>query len=146
MGYRSVHEILTEANDSSNPVETLRKYESEFLKALLHLSYAEWDGLELPGGPPPYTPLPGSPDIAPNKLLNNKMLQYLGYFKNEKLTQAKRETLFVQYIEGLSAEEAQVLIHAKDKELVVRYTNLTREVIDEAFPTLLVLKDGQNVA
>ena len=34
MGYRSVHEILTEANDSSNPVETLRKYESEFLKAL----------------------------------------------------------------------------------------------------------------
>ncbi|UTS52027.1 hypothetical protein [Synechococcus phage BUCT-ZZ01] len=146
MGYRSVHEILTEANESNNPVETLQKNGSEFLKALLHLSYAEWDGLELPIGPPPYNPLPGSPDIAPNKLLNNKMLQYLGYFKNENFTQGKRETLFIQYLEGLSAEEAQVLIDAKDKVLNQKYKNLTREVIDTAFPELLVLKDGQNVA
>ena len=41
--------------------------------------------------------------------------------------------MFVQMLEALSAEEAKVLLQAKDKELNKHYKGLTANLVKEAF-------------
>ena len=45
----------------------------------------------------------------------------------------RRETLFVQMLEGLHKDEAKVLIQAKDKTLHRNYKGLSDAVVKEAF-------------
>ena len=52
---------------------------------------------------------------------------------NPQLSQMKRDNMFIQMLEGLSAEEAKLLIQAKDKELNKHYKGLTANLIKEAF-------------
>ena len=50
-----------------------------------------------------------------------------------KTPQWKKETMFVQMLEGLSAGEAEVLVAAKDKKLHQVYKGLSAAVVKEAF-------------
>ena len=50
-----------------------------------------------------------------------------------KLQSMRRETLFVQMLEGLHKDEAQVVIQAKDKSLHRVYKGLSDVVVKEAF-------------
>ena len=52
---------------------------------------------------------------------------------NPQLNQMKRDNMFIQILEGLSAEEAQLLIDAKDNVLNKKYKGLTANLIKEAF-------------
>jgi hypothetical protein len=54
---------------------------------------------------------------------------------NPNLHQIKRETIFIQLLEGIDPKEAKVLVGMKEKDLP--YKNITGELIDEAFPNLL---------
>ena len=53
----------------------------------------------------------------------------------KSLTQTRRENLFIQLLEGLHEEEAEVVCLAKDKALNKKY-RITRAVIEEAFPQI----------
>ena len=52
---------------------------------------------------------------------------------NSKISQTKREMMFVQMLEGLHPDEADVLIAAKDKILHQKYKGLSINVVKEAF-------------
>ena len=52
---------------------------------------------------------------------------------DDKLPQFKRENLFIQMLEGLHGEEAELLINAKDKKLHQIYKGLSDAVVKEAF-------------
>ena len=52
---------------------------------------------------------------------------------NADITQNKRETMFVQMLEGLHESEADVLCAAKDKVLHQKYKGLSEPVVKEAF-------------
>ena len=52
---------------------------------------------------------------------------------NADITQGKRETMFVQMLEGLHESEADVLCAAKDKVLHQKYKGLSEPVVKEAF-------------
>ena len=54
----------------------------------------------------------------------------------DKLANLRRETLFVQLLEGLSAEEAELLCLVKDGNLTSKYKRITKAVIQEAFPQI----------
>ena len=41
--------------------------------------------------------------------------------------------MFIQMLEGLQENEAEVLISAKDKKLHQRYKGLSKQVVQEAF-------------
>jgi hypothetical protein len=45
----------------------------------------------------------------------------------------KKETLFIQMLEGLSADEAKLLLGIKDKNLNNLYKGLTSAVVKESF-------------
>ena len=62
-----------------------------------------------------------------------KLLFHLLKGGNPQLNQMKRDNMFIQILEGLSAEEAQLLIDAKDNVLNKKYKGLTANLIKEAF-------------
>ena len=60
------------------------------------------------------------------------------FFKGgqDNLPNMKRESMFVQLLEGLSAEEAELLCLCKDGKLGDKYKRITKTVISEAFPSI----------
>jgi len=54
---------------------------------------------------------------------------------NDILRPMKREQLFMQLLEGLHAEEGEIICLVKDKNLKKKY-KLTRAVVEEAFPDI----------
>ena len=52
---------------------------------------------------------------------------------NADITQGKRETMFIQMLEGLHTTEADLLINIKDKRINQVYKGLTEAVVKEAF-------------
>ena len=52
---------------------------------------------------------------------------------NNIITQSKRENLFIQMLEGLHEDDADVLVAAKDKILHRKFKGLSDNVVKEAF-------------
>ena len=48
----------------------------------------------------------------------------------------KREELFMQLLEGLHSEEAEVVCLTKDRNLTSKY-KVTKEVVSEAYPDIV---------
>jgi len=66
---------------------------------------------------------------------------------NGQLTQNKRESMFVQMLEGLHADEAKLIVAAKDKKLHQVYKGLSANVVKEAFNWTdeFMVDDGEKV-
>ena len=47
----------------------------------------------------------------------------------------RRETMFIQMLEGLHPEEAKIICLVKDKNLTQTYS-LTQDIVAEAFPDI----------
>ena len=52
---------------------------------------------------------------------------------DDKLNRVRKETLFIQVLEGLHKDEAEVLLGVKDKKLNNMYKGLSESVVKEAF-------------
>ena len=47
----------------------------------------------------------------------------------------RRETMFIQMLEGLHPEEAKIICLVKDKSLTEKY-KITKDMVTEAFPDI----------
>ena len=54
---------------------------------------------------------------------------------NDTLSTLRRETIFIQMLEGLHPKEADIVIAVKDKELEDLY-DVSFEVVEEAYPDI----------
>ena len=54
---------------------------------------------------------------------------------NDKLSSLRRETMFINILEGLHPLEAEILILVKDKKLTDKY-KITKEVASAAYPQI----------
>ena len=54
---------------------------------------------------------------------------------NDKLSSLRRETMFINILEGLHPLEAEILILVKDKKLTDKY-KITKEVVGAAYPQI----------
>jgi hypothetical protein len=54
---------------------------------------------------------------------------------NDALNNIRRETMFINILEGLHPLESEILCLIKDKKLSDKY-NLTKEVVMEAYPDI----------
>ena len=133
----SYHEILTKVNnakDKPKKIDVLRRYDTSELRMFLKGAFdpkLEW---LLPEGTPPYKPNE-APVGTEHTWLKQEVKRMFHFLKggNPQLSQMKRDTMFIQMLEGLSDEEAKLLIQAKDKELNKHYKGLTANLIKEAF-------------
>tara|TARA_B100000963_G_C22403125_1_gene569792 strand:+ start:233 stop:697 length:465 start_codon:yes stop_codon:yes gene_type:complete len=133
----SFHEILTKVNnakDKPKKIEVLRKYDTNELRMFLKGAFDEKLEWLLPEGKPPYTPNE-APVGTEHTWLKQEVKRMFHFLKggNPQLSQMKRDNMFIQMLEGLSSEEAELLIWAKDNELNKHYKGLTANLIKEAF-------------
>ena len=54
---------------------------------------------------------------------------------NDSLSNLRRETMFINILEGLHPLEAEILVLVKDKRLSEKY-KITKEVVSEAYPQI----------
>ena len=134
---RSFAEILTQVSkikSKKEKVTFLKQYQTDALRMICKASFdpkIEW---VLPEGDVPYREN-DAPEGTEHTLLGHESRKLYHFIKggNPQLTQNKREMMFVQMLEGLHKDEAELLIAAKDKSLHRKYKGLSDNVVKEAF-------------
>ena len=136
-GRELISEIFTKINnakDKPKKVEVLKQYDSPGMRMILKGAFdpkIEW---ELPPGTPPYI-ANEAPAGTEHTFLEVEAKRLYNFAKggNDQLNKIRKETLFIQMLEGLHADEAKVLIDIKNKSLNKTYKGLTSEMVKEAF-------------
>ena len=134
-----VHEILELASKQrtrAKKVEILQEYANPALKSLFIWNFDETVISVVPAGDVPYNP--NEVPVGTDHTSLRKEYKHLFNFVrggNDSLTSLRRETMFIQMLEGLHPEEAKILCLVKDKALQSKY-KLTYEVIKEAYPDI----------
>ena len=136
-GRELISEIFTKINnakDKPKKIEVLRQYDTPGMRMILKGAFdpkIEWD---LPEGTPPYI-ANEAPAGTEHTYLEVEAKRLYNFAKggNDQLNKIRKETLFIQMLEGLHADEAKVLIDMKNKTLNKTYKGLTSDMVKEAF-------------
>ena len=134
---RSFAEILTQVSKmktKKEKVQFLRQYQTDALRMICKSSFDPKIVWELPEGDVPYTPN-DAPEGTEHTSLQQEVRKLYHFIKggNPGMHQNKRELMFVQMLEALQADEAELLVAAKKKELHRKYKGLSDAVVKEAF-------------
>ena len=130
-------EIATKVNnakDKPRKLKVLKDYDSVPLRQVLKGAFhpdIEW---ALPKGEVPYT-VNDAPLGTDHTILSQEAKRLYLFTKggDNTLSQNKRELLFVQMLEGLSADEAEFLITVVNKKVNNKYKGFTANLVKEAF-------------
>ena len=160
-----IHEILELASkqrSKAKKIEILKEYESDALKSIIIWNFDDTAVSALPEGDVPYSR--AEEQTAQNESLSasieklNKVdglskmdevvrkratsirkewQNFYNYLQggNPSLTSLRRETMFIQMLEGLHPREAEIMVLVKDKKLQTRY-KITKSAIAEAYPDI----------
>ena len=146
--FSEILEKVAKLKTKKDKVEYLQKYNTDALRMVIKSSFdpkIEW---ALPEGDVPYTPNE-APEGTEHTVLSQEARTLFNFIKggNGQLTQNKRETMFVQMLEGLHADEAKLIVAAKDKKLHQVYKGLSANVVKEAFNWTdeFMVDDGEKV-
>ena len=131
-------------------VAHLQQYNSNALRMVIKSSFdpkIEWD---LPEGDVPYK-ANDAPEGTEHTMLISEARKLFHFIKggNNQINGMKRESMFVQMLEGLNENEATLLIAAKDKSLHQLYKGLSKNVVMEAFnwdDNFMVIEQEQYLA
>ena len=129
-----VLEKVAKAKTKEQKINTLREHDSPALRMILKGSFdpnIEW---LLPEGEVPFkrNDAPAGMDHSTLFQMSKKLFHYVKG-GNDPLNQNRRETMFIQLLEGLHESEADVLIWTKDKALHRQYKGLSDNVVRSAF-------------
>jgi hypothetical protein len=134
-----IHEVLELASNQrsrAKKVEILQEYESDALKALFIWNFDDTVISMIPEGQVPYkeNEVPVGTD---HTSLRREWKHLYNFVKggNDSISSLRRETMFIQILEGLHPEEAKILCLVKDKALQSKY-KITYEVIAQAYPDI----------
>ena len=132
-----ISEILTMVNNAKvkeKKIEVLRKYDNPGLRMVMKASFDPKIVWRLPEGDVPFKKNDAPAGTQHTRLENEARLLY-NFVKggNDKLPQHKCENMFIQMLEGLQENEADVLILAKDKKLHQKFKGLSKQVVQQAF-------------
>ena len=130
-------EIATKVNnakDKPRKLKVLQDHDSIPLRQVLKGAFdpnIEW---LLPKGDVPYTPN-DAPIGTEHTILSQEAKRLYLFTKggDNTISQNKRETTFVQMLEGLSAEEAEFLVAVVNKKVNNKYKGFTANLVKEAF-------------
>jgi len=134
-----VHEILEQVSKQrtkAKKIEALKEHRSDALVSLLIWNFDDTVISMLPDGEVPYerseVPL-GTDHTSLRKEYRN--LYHFVKGGNDSLSKTRRESMFIQMLEGLHPTEADILCLVKDKLLGTKY-KITRAIIEEAYPDI----------
>ena len=115
-------------------VTHLRQYNTDALRMVIKSSFDPIVKWALPFGEVPYR-ANEAPEGTEHNMLSYEARKLYHFIEggDNLITQNKRESMFVQMLEGLHPDEADVLVAAKDKILHQKYKGLSSNVVREAF-------------
>ena len=134
-----VNEILDYVSNQKSKiakVEALKEYRNDALVSILIWNFDETVVSLMPEGDVPFTPNE-SPLGTDHTSLRRESKNLYHFVKggNDTLNGIRRETMFIQMLEGLHPDEARIIILVKDKRLSDEYA-VTYEQVKEAYPDI----------
>ena len=159
-----VFQLVSKQRSNAKKVEALKKYDHPSLKAIFIWNFDESIVSVLPPGDVPYAAtseqtsfsgtLSGKIDDAVSKMgelgsnslgsqdqgrssIRKEYEKFYNFVKggNDGLSSLRRETMFINILQGLHPFEAEILCLVKDKRLEEKY-KITKEVVSEAYPDI----------
>ena len=156
--------LVSKQRTNLKKVEVLQRYVDPSLKSILIWNFDESIKSALPDGIVPYSSvgeqgsfsgtLSGKIEDAVGKMeeLNSRSLgsqdqgrssirkEYTKFYNfikggNDGLSSLRRETMFINVLEGLHPLEAEILFLVKDKKLETKY-KITKEIVSQAYPDI----------
>ena len=154
--------LASKQRSNAKKVEVLRKYEHDSIKAIFIWNYDDSAISLLPPGEVPYSSLKDEQNssgtlstkigqqtatmqfnntVNTNKgftTLRREWTKLYNFVKggNDKLNGLRRETMFIQILEGLHPLDAEILCLVKDKKLYDKY-KITKENVAQAYPDIV---------
>ena len=160
-----VLDLVSKQRSKAKKIEVLKKYEHVSLKATLIWNFDESIISMLPEGEVPYSGFEdqassngtlstkiseevrrmhetdsfsmGSSDKNGHTTIRREFKNFYHFLRggNDAISGVRRETMFINILEGLHPLEAEVVCLCKDKKLSERY-NITKEIVTEAYPDI----------
>ena len=127
---------VSSAKTKKEKVDLLQEYNNNGLRSILIINFDESLKFLLPEGEVPF-----NPNDAPVGTEHTRLTQeYRGLYRffkggDASIKGMRREQLFVQLLEGLHADEANMLVSACNQDLQSKY-RITKAVVAEAFPQI----------
>ena len=144
-----VFQRVSNAKTKAEKIKILQEYKSPALTKLLLCNFAKSIRFCFPSGKTPYTAVERPKGIEHQVMFTEHRLiekfiakkvngvVYYGCSNSTRprIQQLKKENLWLQLLEGLHPEEAEVMDLIKDKSLTSKY-KITRQNVIDAFPEL----------
>ena len=161
-----IFDLASKQRSKAKKVEVLQKYNHDALRMLLIWNFDESIQSALPDGVVPYSGYAeqttqsgnlstkiteearrmyetgsfsiGTSDKSAKSTLRKECKHFYHFIRggNNALSSIRRETMFINLLEGLHPLEAEILCLVKDKKLEDKY-KLTKELVSEAFPQIV---------
>ena len=161
-----VFDLVSRSRSKAKKVEVLRKYDDQSLRRVLIWNFDNSIQSILPGGPVPYvgydeqntysgtlsTKLTeeirqmhdrgsfsvGASDKQGHTTIRRESKNFYHFVRggNDAMSNIRRETMFINILQGLHPLEAEIVVLAKDKKLSDKY-KITKEVVTEAYPNII---------
>lgn len=136
---KSVSEILNEISKIKNFEQQKAALAScrnnTALMQLLHATFHPDVKFLLPEGSPPYKKTDKNMDLQGSLYRESRKMHYFIEGMSPPLPQLKRETLFVQLLEVLDPDDAELVLGMKEKRMV--YSGITYDLVYKTFPGML---------
>lgn len=124
---------INELKKKEDRIEALKENNSYTLRSILQGMFDSNIKFPLPAGRPPFN----ANKFDEPKALHNEVSRFylLAENGNPNLSRMKREQIFIQMLEAVSVDDAELLINMKDKKCP--YKGITKDVVMAAFPGLI---------
>ena len=126
-------QAVSSAKTKASKINLLREYRNPALVSLLIWNFDESIKSSIPDGEVPYTQSDKPIGDGISRLVSNQRMFY-NFVEggNVDLTRTRRESLFIELLESLHKDEAELLCLVKDKKIGSKY-RITRNVVAEAY-------------
>ena len=136
-GAPTVHEIFTRINNAKDKpakIAILRQFDNNAMRQLLKAAFDPKIKFDLPEGNPPYIKNEAPAGTEHTSLASEaRKLYHFIVGGNNTINKLKKETMFIQMLEGLHEQDAEVLMAIKNKNLNNTYKGLTANLVKETF-------------
>ena len=132
--FSEILDKLGKIKSKKDKLSHLKEYNSDSLRMVIKASFDPKIKWSLPEGEVPFR-ANDAPEGTEHSVLSYEARKLWHYIEggDPTLSQNKRETMFVQLLESLHPDEADILVAAKDKVLHQKYKGLSKNVVMEAF-------------
>ena len=159
-------DLVSRSRSKAKKIEVLKKYDDQSLRRVLIWNFDQSIKSILPDGPVPYVGYDeqntysgtlstkisqdvrtmhetgnfslGVSDQQGHTTIRRESKNFYNFIRggNDTMSNIRRETMFINILQGLHPLEAEIVCLAKDKKISDKY-NITREIVEGAYPNIV---------